>query len=101
MIVSALVVTLSPEPCLRAAALQSLGECPALELGEPSGERLPVVAEVETAAAGALLCEQLAERPGVLRVDVVAIDFGEEEAALAQRLGVAPDERGLPSEVVS
>lgn len=85
MIVSALVVTLSADPLLRAVALQSLQECPGVTLGEPVASRLPLVAETESSAAGARLCEELAERAGVLRVDVVAIDFGDEAAGAPSR----------------
>lgn len=82
MIVSALVVTLSPDPALRAVALQGLRDVPGLTLGEPVASRLPVVAEARSAGAGAALCEGLAERPGVVRVDVVAIDFEDDDAEL-------------------
>ena len=77
MIVSALVITLDPDPALRVRALASLAEDPRLALGEPIGVRLPVVAETETTALGAELCETLTTQPGVLRVDVVSIDFSE------------------------
>jgi hypothetical protein len=77
MIVSALVLTLDPAPALRARALAALADDPRLVLGEPIGVRLPVVAETETTALGAALCEDLATQPGGLRVDVVSIDLSE------------------------
>ena len=80
MIVSALVVTLSREPGDRDLAMADLARDPRLTLGEPTGDRLPVVAETDSTALGAELCEALGGQPGVLRVDVVAIDFSLEQA---------------------
>lgn len=80
MIVSALVVTLSPEPDHRVIALSALAADPRLTLGAPTGDRLPVVAETDSTALGAELCEALGTQPGVMRVDVVAIDFSMEQA---------------------
>ena len=53
MVVSALVVTLSPDPA----------------------HRVPVVTEASSADAGAALVEELTQHDGVARVDVVSIDF--------------------------
>lgn len=75
MVVSALVVMLSPGRELRAAALAALAADPRLTLGAVNRDRLPVVAEAASADAGAALCDELAAIAGVLRVDVVAIDF--------------------------
>lgn len=80
MIVSALVVTLSPEPADRVLAMTSLAGDSRLTLGAPAGDRLPVVAETDSTALGAELCGSLGNQPGVLRVDVVAIDFSLEHA---------------------
>jgi hypothetical protein len=77
MVISALVLTLSAQPVERLRALARLAADVRLELGEPVADRLPVVAESASAAEGAALCEALAEHDGVVRVDVVAIDFGE------------------------
>ena len=79
MIVSALVVTLSPEPGDRVLAMTTLAADPRLTVGAPAGDRLPVVAETDSTAHGAELCELLGQQPGVLRVDVVAIDFSLEQ----------------------
>lgn len=80
MVVSALVVTLSTNPGPRAAALAALAADSRLTLGEPAGDRLPVVAEAESAAHGVTLCDALGAQPGVVRVDVVAIDFSLDQA---------------------
>ncbi len=78
MVTSALVLTLTPHPVERLRALARLAADPRLELGEPVKDRLPVVAEAASAADGAALCDALGAHEGVLRVDVVAIDFGED-----------------------
>jgi hypothetical protein len=78
MIVSALVVTLAPDPNMRALAVDALAHDERLVLGELIGDRLPVVAETSSTADGAALCDALAARAGVVRVDVVAIDFAQE-----------------------
>lgn len=80
MIISALVVTLSPRPSDRAAAIAAFTRDSRLTTGDVIGDRLPVVAETDSAAQGAELCDALGEQPGVVRVDVVAIDFSLESA---------------------
>ncbi len=80
MIVSALVVTLTPDPVAGAVVMAELAQDPRLTLGEPIAGRLPVVVETDSTAAGAQLCDALSARPGVVRVDVVAIDFSSEPA---------------------
>lgn len=78
MIVSALVVTLDRDAARRTRALAALAGDTRLAIGDSIGDRVPVVAATETTAHGAELCEQLAVQPGVVRVDVVSIDFSEE-----------------------
>jgi len=78
MVISALVLTLSPDPVTRARALDTLAVDPRLTLGALLETRLPVVAEAASTADGAALCDQLSAHPGVERVDVIAIDFLEE-----------------------
>jgi hypothetical protein len=80
MVVSALVVTLPADPLRSLEVLVELGRDPRLTVGEPVRDRVPVVAETAGAREGAALAERLAELPGV-RVDVVAIDFGEDACA--------------------
>lgn len=77
MIVSALVVTLDSDLGLRTRALAALSRDARLEIGDTICDRVPVVAATETTAAGAELCEELAVQPGVVRVDIVSIDFSE------------------------
>jgi hypothetical protein len=78
MILSSLVITLTPDPLARARALAILATDPRLQLGEAVRDRLPVVAEASSPEDGATLCEVLATQDGVVRVDVVAIDFLED-----------------------
>ncbi len=78
MVISSLVLTLSPVPEQRSLALASLASDPRIEIGQAVRDRLPVVAEAATAAEGVALCDAMAEHAGVVRVDVVAIDFGED-----------------------
>jgi hypothetical protein len=80
MIVSALVVTLASDPIAGAGAMAELARDPRLTLGVPTCGRVPVVAETESTAAGAQLCDALGAQPGVVRVDVVAIDFSLDSA---------------------
>lgn len=80
MIVSALVVTLSPDPCERAFAIAAITHDVRLTTGDAIGDRLPVVAETDSADSGAELCDTLGGQRGVIRVDVVAIDFSLEHS---------------------
>jgi nitrate reductase NapAB chaperone NapD len=75
MVVSALVVTLHPDAETRAATLAQLAADPRLELGPCHRDRLPVVSETDSTAAGAQLVDELQAIAGVARVDVVSIDF--------------------------
>lgn len=78
MTVSALVVTLLPEPGPRRAVLDLLAGDPRLTLGEPIVDRLPLVAETRSCADGEALVRELEALGGVARIDVIAIDFSEE-----------------------
>ena len=79
MLVSSLVVTLSTDAVARAGALAGLAAAPGLTIGQAVRDRLPVVAEAETAEGAEALVRALGELAGVVRVDVVAIDFPEHE----------------------
>lgn len=94
MIVSALVLTLSEDPSVRARALEELGRHPCLSLGEPVDLRLPVVAETQDAGQGATLCDALGQWPGVARVDVVSIEIEEEPDGSAPAAWGAREELG-------
>jgi len=75
MPISALVVTL--DPALGEVAREVIATDPRVTLGEPQGNRLPVVTETETLSAGEELLRELGRIPGVLNVDVVGIDFSD------------------------
>jgi hypothetical protein len=77
MTVSALVLTLSPDPVVRASVLDRLRADPRLTVGQRVLDRLPVVAETASCAEGSALVEALDELDGVVRIDVIAIDFSE------------------------
>jgi hypothetical protein len=75
MPISALVITLGQTSSDREAALEALAREPELELGEPTGLRIPAVSETATLEAGRLLVERLLGTEGVLHVDVLSINF--------------------------
>jgi hypothetical protein len=79
MTVSALVVLLSSDRTLRERALADLGGDARLTLGEAILDRLPLVAETTSAADGVALVDELIAHDGVVSVDVVSIDFNDEE----------------------
>ena len=78
MVISSLVVTLSPDASARARALAAFAADPRLLIGTPVRDRLPVVAEAASPIDGEAVCEALSGHDGVIRVDVVAIDFLED-----------------------
>lgn len=78
MTISALVLTL--DQLRMAPTLAALGADPRLELGEPIVNRVPVVVETADCAAGRALFDELRDTPGVAFVDVVMVDFSEEDA---------------------
>ena len=75
MVVSALVVTLPAAPAARPLVVATLARDPRLMLGAAVQDRLPLVAEVDSAHEGAALVDELRAVDGVIAVDVVAIDF--------------------------
>jgi hypothetical protein len=81
MPISSLVLTLDASPELRALALSEFARDPRITVGPPLEERwLPVVTETASLAEGEALAESLREQPGVSFVDVVMVDFSEQEA---------------------
>jgi hypothetical protein len=80
MVVSALVVTLAQGPVVREVTLARLSADPRLMVGEPIADRVPVVAEVDSTAAGVALVDELGARAGIARVDVVSIVFEDPDA---------------------
>ncbi|OJT23586.1 hypothetical protein BO221_16425 [Archangium sp. Cb G35] len=80
MPISSLVLTLDDSPELRASALREVARDPRITLGPPLEERwLPVVTETGSLPEGEALAESLRDVPGVSFVDVVMVDFSEEE----------------------
>lgn len=77
MTVSGLVLTL--ENTLEAATfvIGRLHEDARITLGEPIANRVPIAAETTDAIGGEELVRELEAMPGVLRVDVISIDFSE------------------------
>jgi nitrate reductase NapAB chaperone NapD len=69
--ISSVVITLSPEPALRAAALTSLATQPGLELGEAAEAWVPAVLEADHAPTAIAALEAI---PGVLLVEVVFVE---------------------------
>ncbi|QRO00537.1 hypothetical protein JRI60_16615 [Archangium violaceum] len=80
MPISSLVLTLDASPESRALALSELARDPRITLGPPvEGRWLPVVTETASPYEGEELAESLRELVGVSFVDVVMVDFSEEE----------------------
>ncbi|PTL77371.1 hypothetical protein [Vitiosangium sp. GDMCC 1.1324] len=80
MPISSLVLTLDASPDRRALALAGVARDPRITVGAPVEERwLPVVTETDSLPEGEALAESLRELPGVSFVDVVMVDFSEEE----------------------
>lgn len=78
MAVSALVVTLPQDPEIRGVLFERLARDPRVTIGDAIRDRLPIVTEMPNAREGAALVDDLERLAGV-RVDVVAIDFTDEE----------------------
>lgn len=79
MTISALVLTLDQKNLETTLAM--LDADSRLELGERFSNRVPVVAETSDSRAGRDLVEQLRDAPGVVMVDVVLVDFSQEQAS--------------------
>ena len=75
MPIASLVVTLDDREPLRQGALGRLVADARVDLGAARGAYLPIVVDTVTAQEGEELVESLLATPGVLRVDVVGIDF--------------------------
>ncbi len=79
MPISSLVLTL--EPPVKHSVLEALAADSRIAVGEAHGLRLPVVTETSSLREGEALAEQLGALPGVTFVDVVFVDFADEELA--------------------
>lgn len=77
MPISALVVTLDAGERARRGVLYVLSRDPRVSVGEPVGERLPVVTETVTLEESEDVAEQLLQVPGIRFVDVVSVDFSD------------------------
>jgi hypothetical protein len=77
MPVSGLVLTLSPDPGLRALALEALARDPRVTVGERIGARLPVVTETDTLLEHHALWSDLEAIDGVLLVQLAFHDFSD------------------------
>jgi hypothetical protein len=80
MPIASVVVTLDPHPELRAHALSVLTSDPRIEVGEPLSAVVPAVVDTATSEEGENLVNGLTATVGVLRVDVVSIDFSCDDA---------------------
>jgi nitrate reductase NapAB chaperone NapD len=77
MPVSGLVVSLSPQSELRAAAIASLGREPRIEIGVVESGKMAIVVDTESADEDKQLWNWLHTIPGVVFVDVVMVGFEE------------------------
>ncbi len=77
MPISGLVLTTRASD--QAAVLDALRKTPGVTVGEPNDRRVPVVAEAPTLSAARKLTESLMHMTGVEFVDVVSVDFQDEE----------------------
>ncbi len=74
-------VVLQLDPAALPSTLRSLESIEGLTLGEPNGAYVPGVVESRDARGGAALCEALRDVAGVAFVDVVMVDYRDEEDA--------------------
>lgn len=79
MPIASVVLTLDPHPALRAHAWAILSADNRIELGEATPLVCPAVIDTLTTEEGIELVQSLEATAGVLRVDVVAIDFACDE----------------------
>ena len=80
MPISSLVLTLDAAPEVRAIVLSEIARDSRVTVGAPREERwVPVVTETASLSEGEALVEVLRELPGVSFVDVVMVDFSDEE----------------------
>lgn len=80
MPIAAVVVTLDADAELRAHALRQMAEEPRVELGGCQASLVPAVLETKTGEEGEALVNELLIIPGVLRVELVSVDFSCDEA---------------------
>lgn len=78
MIISSLIVTLA---ALDSPAADAIRSEPKLDIGNPIGRQLPLVVETETAEESQRMHDWLWSLPGVNSVDVVFVQFAEQQEA--------------------
>lgn len=71
------VVTLSPEPGLRAQALAALAREPALTMGDLQAGRMPIVLETSSTREDRDRFDALHRLPGVMAAEPVFADFSD------------------------
>lgn len=83
MPISGLVVTLEGDENARVQAMERLSGDPRLTLGTPIGVCVPIVAETSTLAEGEALVDDLGRVDDIRFVDVVSVDFSDQDASPA------------------
>lgn len=77
MPIAAILLTLADAS--EGSVRQRLAADPRLRVGAPVGDRLPVAIDTPTGADGEALLEELSVVEGVTGVEVVAVDFSEDD----------------------
>ena len=79
MPVSGLIINFSPDVHLRQATLDALRSHPAIQVGEATDHRLPIVVETTDSDESALMWEWLHSLPGVSLIDLAYLHFEDRE----------------------
>jgi hypothetical protein len=101
MPISGLVVTLVDDRQSQLRALDILNQYPAIDVGEPSLGRVPIVVETSDADEDRLVWEWLHAIPGVAVVVVAFIHFDDDESEAGlpySAAGCRSDQLSPPSE---
>ncbi|MFO0661370.1 MAG: hypothetical protein U0165_16280 [Polyangiaceae bacterium] len=76
---SALVLTLDEAPDLQQHVLTELQRDERISVGIAHGSYLPIVLETQSSEDGVAAIEALWKKPGIAFIDLVQIDFSDEE----------------------
>ena len=79
MTTSGLVVTFDPQFKDRAKLIERIQQAGPFTLGEQVDHRVPVALEAPTARDSEQWCEWLRKLPGVIKVDIASVEYGEQE----------------------